>query len=42
MVVVVDGTRVAHLEFEKNILFGNFSKTTPDFVLIISGTTEEF
>ena len=32
---MVDGTRVAHLEFKKNIIFRNFSKTTWDFFLIV-------
>ena len=35
--VVVDGTRVAHLEVEKNNLFGNISKTAEYFYLIVFG-----
>ena len=37
MVVVVDGTRVAHLEVEKNNLFENISKTAQYFYLIVFG-----
>ena len=35
--MVVDGTRVAHLEVEKNNLFGNISKTAEYFYLIVFG-----
>ena len=33
--MVVDGTRVAHLEVEKNNLFENISKTAQYFYLIV-------
>ena len=34
--VVMDGPRVSNLDVGKNILFGNVSKTTRNFVLIVS------
>ena len=37
MVVVADGTQVAHLDVVKYINFENFSKTTQYFFLIVSG-----
>ena len=36
--MVVDGWDTGHLEVEKNILFGNISRTIQHFFLIISGS----